>query len=244
MFSLQLHLTRVILDKSYDLLLPMLPTTYHLQPITFLALAAYLIGSFPAGYLIGRCCGIDIRQHGSGNIGATNVVRVLGKKWGALVFTIDFLKGLIPVVVAMSWSHAVGIVPASAPGAVAALMALLGHSFPVWLEFRGGKGISTSAGIIVGLFPGAFPFCIGSWLLIFYTTGYVSLASLIGAAMLPVTVAFFYFLGPRYDSPSWMGADWLSLVLAFLMASVVIWRHRGNLKRLSEGTEPSFKKKN
>lgn len=215
----------------------------NLYSLIWSVLAAYLIGSFPTGYLVARCCGIDIRQHGSGNIGATNVVRVLGKKWGALVFVIDFLKGLIPVVIAMQWSHAVGIVPASAPGAVVALMALLGHSFPIWLRFRGGKGISTSAGIIVGLFPGSFPFCIGSWLLIFYTTGYVSLASLIGAVMLPVTVAVFYFLRPCYDWPSWMSADWLSLLVAGLMASVVIWRHRSNLKRLWEGTEHSFKKK-
>ena len=139
-------------------------TNYELQTTNFLVwmalvVGAYLIGSFPAGYLVGHCCGIDIRQHGSGNIGATNVVRVLGKKWGALVFIIDFLKGWLPVILATRWSEAIHMDPRSAPGAVAALMALLGHNFPCWLGFRGGKGISTSAGIIVGLFPGAFPFC-------------------------------------------------------------------------------------
>lgn len=204
---------------------------------------SYLIGSFPAGYLVGLWCGIDIRQHGSGNIGATNVVRVLGKKWGGLVFGIDFFKGLIPVVLAMYGGRTIGIVPVSAPGALAALMSLLGHSFPCWLAFRGGKGISTSAGIIVGLFPASFLFCLGSWLLIFFTTGYVSLASLVGSAMLPITVTFFYFFGAHYNWPFWIRGDWLSLTLSFLMASVVVWRHRSNLKRLFEGTESNFKKR-
>ncbi|MBX9577313.1 MAG: glycerol-3-phosphate 1-O-acyltransferase PlsY [Chthoniobacterales bacterium] len=227
----------------------LLPPVSSLQPPAFLtawvllAVGAYFIGSFPAGYLVGRCCGIDIRQHGSGNIGATNVVRVLGKKWGGIVFAIDFLKGWLPVILATRWSEAVHINPHSAPGALAALMALLGHNFPCWLSFRGGKGISTSAGIIVGLFPGAFPFCIGSWLIVFFTTGYVSLASLVGASMLPLTVAVFYFFGSRYDWPSWISADWLSFLVALLMAIVVIWRHRGNLKRLCQGTEPNFKSK-
>jgi glycerol-3-phosphate acyltransferase PlsY len=219
-----------------------LPTANFL-PWILIVLGAYLIGSFPTGYLAGRCSGIDIRQHGSGNIGATNVVRVLGKKWGGLVLAIDFFKGWLPVVLATQWGEAFAINPHSAPGAIAALMALLGHSFPCWLGFRGGKGISTSAGIIVGLFPGSFPFCLGSWLLVFFTTGYVSLASLVGAAMLPLTVMVFYFLNPHHDSSSWMSADWLSLLVAFLMGGVVIWRHRSNLKRLCQGTEPHFKKK-
>ncbi len=227
----------------------LLPPVSSLQPPAFLtawvllAVGAYFVGSFPAGYLMGRCRGIDIRQHGSGNVGATNVVRVLGKKWGGIVFAIDFLKGWLPVILATQWSEAVHINPHSAPGAVAALMALLGHSFPFWLGFRGGKGISTSAGIIVGLFPGAFPFCIGSWLIVFFATGYVSLGSLVGASMLPLTVAVFYFMGPRYDWPSWMRADWLSLLVAFLMATVVIWRHRSNIDRLLAGTEARSKTK-
>ena len=227
----------------------LLPPASSLQPPAFLtawvllAVGAYFVGSFPAGYLMGRCRGIDIRQHGSGNVGATNVVRVLGKKWGGIVFAIDFLKGWLPVILATQWSEAVHINPHSAPGAVAALMALLGHSFPFWLGFRGGKGISTSAGIIVGLFPGAFPFCIGSWLIVFFATGYVSLGSLVGASMLPLTVAVFYFMGPRYDWPSWMRADWLSLLVAFLMATVVIWRHRSNIDRLRAGTEARSKTK-
>ena len=213
-------------------------------PWILLAIGAYFIGSFPAGYLMGLCCGIDIRQHGSGNIGATNVVRVLGKKWGGIVFAIDFLKGWLPVVLATQWGEVVHIAPHSAPGAVAAFMALLGHSFPCWLGFRGGKGISTSAGIIVGLFPGAFPFCLGSWFLVFFATGYVSLASLVGAAMLPIMVIIFYFLGHLYDWSSWLKGDWLSIVIAILMAGLVIWRHRSNFQRLREGTETSFKKKN
>ena len=212
--------------------------------LLYVILLSYLVGSFPTSLIVSKLAkGIDIRQHGSGNVGATNVVRVLGKKWGGIVFAIDFLKGWLPVILATQWSEAVHINPHSAPGAVAALMALLGHSFPFWLGFRGGKGISTSAGIIVGLFPGAFPFCIGSWLIVFFATGYVSLGSLVGASMLPLTVAVFYFMGPRYDWPSWMRADWLSLLVAFLMATVVIWRHRSNIDRLLAGTEARSKTK-
>jgi len=235
-------LSKIEIINRRQMLLTSLSPIFFLAWI-FLALTAYLIGSFPTGYLVGRYCGIDIRQHGSGNIGATNVVRVLGKKWGGIVFVIDFLKGWIPVILATQWSEAVHINPHSAPGAVAALMALLGHSFPCWLGFRGGKGISTSAGIIVGLFPGSFLFCLGSWLIVFFATGYVSLASLVGSFMLPVTVTLFYFIGPRYDEPAWMRADWFSIFVACLMAAVVIWRHRSNLKRLCQGTEPNFKKK-
>ncbi len=220
-----------------------LASNIHFSAWLLLSFVSYLIGSVPVGYLVGRYCGIDIRQHGSGNIGATNVVRVLGKKWGGTVFALDFLKGWVPVILATRWSEAVHMDPHSAPGAVAALMSLLGHNFPCWLGFRGGKGISTSAGIIVGLFPGSFSFCLGSWLIVFFTTGYVSLASLIGASMLPVTVTIFYFMGAHYDWPSWMRADWLSVLVSLLMTAVVIWRHRSNWRRLCDGTEPSFKKK-
>jgi glycerol-3-phosphate acyltransferase PlsY len=208
----------------------------------FLVVGAYLIGSFPAGYIAGRCSGIDIREHGSGNVGATNVVRVLGKKWGAAVLIIDFLKGWLPVFLATQWSEALQISPHSAPGAVAALMALVGHSFPCWLGFRGGKGIATSAGIIVALFPGALPFCLISWLAIFFTTGYVSLASLVAALMLPLTVIGFFFWDPHAEAFSWMRTDWLAVLVACLMGSLVIWRHRSNWRRLCAGTEPNFKK--
>ena len=130
-----------------------------LAPWLLIAVASYLLGSIPFGFIAGRICGIDIRTKGSGNIGATNVLRVLGKKWGYAVFLLDFVKGLLPVLLALAWGRSIGVNPTSAPGALAALCALLGHSFPVWLGFKGGKGIASSAGVIIGLFGiGAFLF--------------------------------------------------------------------------------------
>jgi glycerol-3-phosphate acyltransferase PlsY len=203
-------------------------------PWILIIVGSYLLGSIPSGYLAGLCCGVDLRTQGSGNIGATNAVRVLGKPWGYAVFLVDFSKGLIPVLLANHYSIHHGIHPASAPGALAALCALLGHSFPVSLGFKGGKGIASSAGVIVGLFPAAFLFVIGIWLLLFTTTRYVSIASIAASIALPVSVTILYFLHR---------ADWLALLVSILMCSLAVWRHRGNISRLRAGTEPRFLKK-
>jgi len=207
----------------------------YLAPWLLIAVASYLLGSIPFGFIAGRICGIDIRTQGSGNIGATNVLRVLGKKWGYAVFFLDFVKGLLPVLLALSWGRSIGVHPASAPGALAALCALLGHSFPVWLGFNGGKGIASSAGVIVGLFGiGAFLFCLGSWLLFFSVTRYVSVASIAASIAVPVSVSVLYFMHR---------SDWLTLLVACLMCLLAIWRHRSNITRLRAGTEPRFDKK-
>ena len=206
-----------------------------LAPWLLIAVASYLLGSIPFGFIAGRICGIDIRTQGSGNIGATNVLRVLGKKWGYAVFCLDFVKGLLPVLLALFWGRSIGVNPASAPGALAALCTLLGHSFPVWLGFKGGKGIASSAGVIVGLFGiGAFLFCLGSWLLFFSVTRYVSVASIAAAIAVPVSVSVLYFMHR---------SDWLTLFVACLMCVLAIWRHRSNITRLRAGTEPRFDKK-
>ena len=206
-----------------------------LAPWLLIALGSYLLGSIPFGFIAGRICGIDIRTQGSGNIGATNVLRVLGKKWGYAVFFLDFLKGILPVLLALAWGRSIGVNPASAPGALAALCTLLGHSFPVWLGFKGGKGIASSAGVIVGLFgTGAFLFCLGSWLLFFSVTRYVSVASIAAAIAVPVSVSVLYFMHR---------SDWLTLFVACLMCVLAIWRHRSNITRLRAGTEPRFDKK-
>jgi glycerol-3-phosphate acyltransferase PlsY len=204
-------------------------------PWLLIALGSYLLGSIPFGFLAGRLCGIDIRTKGSGNIGATNVLRVLGKKWGYAVFLLDFLKGLLPVLFALDWGHAHGVNPTSAPGALAALCTLLGHSFPVWLGFKGGKGIASSAGVIVGLFGlGAFLFCLGTWMLLFTTTRYVSVASLGGAVALPLAVTLLLLMHRT---------DWLALVVSIIMCLLAVWRHRSNIVRLRAGTEPRFERK-
>ncbi|MFI0347699.1 MAG: glycerol-3-phosphate 1-O-acyltransferase PlsY [Chthoniobacterales bacterium] len=206
-----------------------------------LILGAYLFGSFPSGYLAGRCCGIDIRRHGSGSTGATNVVRVINKKWGYTVFAIDCLKGFLPVLLATSWSRSVGIEPLSAPGAVAAVAALLGHNFPIWLKFQGGKGMATSTGIIFGLFPGAFFACLVVWVLLFYGTRYVSVASIGAAIALPASVILFYIL-ERFSIavPLWTQVDWLSVVVSIVMGVLALVRHRANIERLLAGRELKF----
>ncbi len=203
-------------------------------PWLLLVISSYLMGSIPAGYLAGRLCGVDLRTQGSGNIGATNALRVLGKAWGSGVFLVDFLKGLLPVYLAGIWSAQLGVHPSSAPGALAGLCVLLGHSFPVWLRFQGGKGIASSAGVIVGLFPSVFFFCIGSWLFFFMLTRYVSVASIAASITLPLAVAMLFMLHR---------ADWLALLLSMMMCLLALWRHRSNIARLRVGMEPRFEQK-
>lgn len=208
---------------------------HPLLPWLLIAVGSYLIGSIPFGYLAGRLCGIDIRTKGSGNIGATNALRVLGKKWGYAVFLLDFLKAWLPVKLALGWGIALMVHPASAPGALAGLCVLIGHSFPVWLGFKGGKGIASSAGVMVGLFSLAvFLVCLGMWLLLFTVTRYVSIASIVAAVSLPVAVGILVFLHR---------ADWLGFTVSVVMAFLAIWRHRSNIVRLRAGTEPRFERK-
>lgn len=204
-------------------------------PWFLIALGSYLLGSIPFGYLAGRICGIDLRTQGSGNIGATNALRVLGKKWGYAVFLLDFLKAWLPVKLALGWGIALSVDPASAPGALAGFCALLGHSFPVWLGFKGGKGIASSAGVIVGLFSlPVFLICLGLWLLLFTTTRYVSVASIGASLALPMTVGVLFWFHR---------ADWLGLAVSVLMAALAVWRHRTNISRLRAGTEARFERK-
>jgi acyl phosphate:glycerol-3-phosphate acyltransferase len=196
--------------------------------------ASYLIGSVPAGYIAGRVAGIDIRTVGSGNIGATNVTRTLGKSYGYPVFAVDFLKGLAAVIISVSMGQRAQ--PISAPvelfGIVAAVCCVLGHSFPVWLRFKGGKGVATSAGALFGLMPRVALIAVAVWLIIFYLTRYVSVASMIAALAVPITMMF---LGQR--------AGTALLYFSICLAAVVIIRHRSNLSRLARGTEPRFKRK-
>jgi len=206
-----------------------------LYPWLLIALGSYLLGSIPFGYLAGRICGVDLRTQGSGNIGATNALRVLGKKWGYAVFLLDFLKAWLPVKLAMGWGIALMADPASAPGALAGFCALIGHSFPVWLGFKGGKGIASSAGVIVGLLSlPVFLICLGLWLLLFTTTRYVSVASIGASLALPITVGVLFWLDR---------ADWLKLAVSVLMAALAVWRHRTNITRLRAGTEARFERK-
>lgn len=209
------------------------------------AVVAYLIGSFPSGYIAGRLCGVDLRSAGSGNIGATNALRVLGKKWGYSVFAADAFKGALAVLV--------GFAMAEVPGwrgpqpvhmaVVAALFAIIGHSFPVWLGFKGGKGIATSAGIMLALFPGAvFLSGLLVWLVLFFTTRYVSVASLGSAVTLPsVSLALYLFGNP--DAWFFGRCDPMLVAISGIMSALAIWRHKGNIERLIAGTEKRFERK-
>ena len=192
---------------------------------------AYVAGATPFGYMAGKLKGVDIRAHGSGNIGATNVIRILGKGIGIPVFILDALKGLVPVCLAGWWFRQSPALAGSAPLAevLAALGAVLGHSFTFWLGFRGGKGVATTAGAMLGLSPIVLLGGIAVWLLLFLTTRYVSLASMAaGLALCAGTAAQGHFTG-HLNVPL--------LSLTAIIALLVIWRHRSNIQRLLAGTE-------
>ena len=200
-------------------------------------LGSYLLGSIPCGYLAGRLGGIDIRKTGSGNVGATNVVRVLGKRYGYPVFALDVLKGFGAV--KMSMLMAPGRPPewnsAEIFGILAAMSSVLGHLYPPWLKFDGGKGVATSAGALLALTPVATLVGVTMWIIVFLLTRYVSLASIIAAVILPVVILVFSSQDQNIGKP---------LVFSSVcVAAVVIWRHRSNLSRLIRGTEPRFTRK-
>ncbi len=147
-------------------------------------LVSYLLGSIPAGYLVGRIAGIDIRKVGSGNIGATNVTRTLGRRYGYLVFLVDFAKGAVAVCISILLSQHVEPKPRSTEiyGIVGAVFCVLGHVFPIWLKLKGGKGVATSAGALFGLMPLAALIGGVVWVFTFEVTRYVSVASVTTAA--------------------------------------------------------------
>jgi acyl phosphate:glycerol-3-phosphate acyltransferase len=200
-------------------------------------LIAYLIGSFPTGYIIGRFRGIDLRKVGSGNVGATNATRVLGKKFGYLVFLIDFCKGLGPVFVAGSIASRCGLTSFATDIciAVAGIFSVVGHSYPVWLRFKGGKGVATSLGVIFGIsWIAALTMC-AVWIVMFKVTRYVSVASIAAAIALPVAMITLSFLH-NLRSP-------VFIYFSLCLAAIVVIRHRSNLSRLLSGSEPRFVRK-
>lgn len=192
-------------------------------------LLSYLLGSMPTGYLWGRAVGKDVRKHGSGNIGATNVFRVLGKTAGITVLLIDALKGYGAAVWIPSLVNSLPLGEASQQGDVSLMLiggflGIIGHNYTCWLGFKGGKGIATSAGVLLGLLPQSFLVALITWIILMLLFRYVSVASIGAAAALPVSAFIF-------KSPGQLKA------LAILMGVMAIWKHRPNIERLKNGHE-------
>jgi glycerol-3-phosphate acyltransferase PlsY len=218
-------------------------------PLILMMPLGFLAGSIPFGVLIARAHGIDIRQHGSKNIGATNVLRVLGKKPGALCFALDVAKGLIPTLLAGLLAGVVGRFDMPASTALLWLGAMacpiLGHMFSPWVGFRGGKGVATGLGSLLGVLPiltiagvGAFAL----WVVVVARWRYVGLASSVAAASLPAWIAG-SFLAARnlgWLERPWLEAAWPFLAVGTLLAALVIYKHRANLRRVLSGTESKF----
>ncbi len=212
-------------------------------PIVVSALLAYLLGAIPFGWIVARARGVDIFAVGSKNIGATNVARCVGKKWGILTFILDCLKGyvscaLVAPFVFMAFAkfgHAVDPAPTATAFAgiklLCGVMSVVGHSFPVFLKFKGGKGVATSAGLLLGIAPAACGIAFAAWLVIFIASRYVSLASILAALALGIIA----WVLPAYREVGW----WLPAVLTVL-AVLVIVRHHANIDRLIHGKELRF----
>lgn len=187
----------------------------------------YLIGSIPTAFIFGKILkGIDIRQHGSGNVGATNAFRVLGKRWGAVVLVLDILKGVVPVV------FVAGFLSPDVIGRItAALAAVSGHNWTCFLGFKGGKGIATTLGVLIGLTV-AIPevrwpvlVCVLAWAICFVVTAYVSVSSILAAIVLPLAMVIFSAPTPI-------------VLLSIVFCIFVVMRHKPNIHRLLQGQEP------
>lgn len=199
-----------------------------MHPIAAVVIA-YLLGSIPFAYLAGRVRGVDLRQHGSGNLGATNAVRVLGVPTGAAVYVLDTLKGFLPVFLLVPmlvatrvdlWAIGIGVA------------AIVGHVRPVYLGFqKGGKGVATAGGVFLALAPLATALGLAVWVLVFLPSGYVSLASLVTAALFPIAMLA---TGTPIRSALFG--------VAVAMAAFVVWTHRANIGRLKRGEEHRFRR--
>jgi glycerol-3-phosphate acyltransferase PlsY len=225
-------------------------------------LLAFLCGSIPFGLMIAKAKGINIREHGSGNIGATNVLRVVGKKYGITCLLLDALKGFIPVVIAVNLIQIAGknvglfhigaldefalLLPAAEQfkgqlvHVITALVAVLGHNYSPWVGFKGGKGIATSAGVLLALMPAGVGLLLVVWLVVFLISRYVSLASVIAAAALPLITIYGSWFHGRIADGTWnKPLFFFSLIISIL----AVWKHRTNITRLLAGTEHRFTRK-
>lgn len=201
-----------------------------------LIIGAYLLGSVPFGLIIARAHGKDLRAIGSGNIGATNVSRALGRKWACFCFLLDLLKGLVPTLLAVLLISSPPTVTELLVPLAAGCAAVLGHIFPLYLKFKGGKGVATSFGVALGLWP-YYTICalcaIVVWIVVVLIWRYVSLASIIASLAFPLALVLAIIL-----VPDWQFVHlWPLLIAATAIPIMVVLRHRENIKRLLAGTE-------
>ncbi|HUU16641.1 MAG TPA: glycerol-3-phosphate 1-O-acyltransferase PlsY [Sedimentisphaerales bacterium] len=205
-------------------------------------IGAYLLGSIPFGLLIAKAHGKDLRSIGSGNIGATNVSRALGRKWAYVCFVLDVLKGMVPMLAMLSFTRPLSTQSQTEKVILLWLWlavgcgAILGHIFPIYVKFKGGKGVATSFGVALGLWPYyticAF-FAIAIWIVVVLIWRYVSLASIAASVTFPIVLIMAIVLKPGWDFVSL----WPLLIAATAIPLMVIIRHRENIKRLLAGTE-------
>ena len=241
------------------------------MPPWLLPILGFLIGSVPFGLLIAKAGGVDIRQHGSGNIGATNVFRVMGKGRGIGCMILDMLKGLVPVILAVNLVRFEGRDPTMAIGFLTGLAepfpaakqfyvqsihvltgmaAIIGHNYSPWIGFKGGKGIATTGGVLLGLMPFAVVVLVLIWLIGVVITRYVSVGSIATGIALPLLTLWgsrvHHVDGIDTNPTLWEAGTWNKPLLAFAVFAgiLAIWRHRGNIQRLMNGTESKvFSKK-
>lgn len=205
----------------------------------FAIIAAYLLGSIPFGLLIAKAHGKDLRSIGSGNIGATNVSRALGRKWAYICFALDVLKGLIPMFVTMLITKPDSVLSLWLWLAVGCA-AILGHIFPIYLRFKGGKGVATSFGVALGVWP-YYTVCVliafGIWIAVVLIWRYVSLASIAASVAFIIALIAAIILKPKWE----FTGLWPILITAVAIPVMVIVRHRENIKRLLTGTESKIR---
>jgi glycerol-3-phosphate acyltransferase PlsY len=200
-----------------------------------LIIGSYLLGSIPFGLLIAKAHGKDLRSIGSGNIGATNVSRALGRKWAYFCFVLDVFKGLIPMLAAMLITKPDSVLTLWLWLAVGC-SAIIGHIFPIYIKFKGGKGVATSFGVALGLWP-YYTICVllaaGVWILVVSIWRYVSLASIVASVAFPLVLIAAIIVKPDWD----FGNLWPIVIVAVAIPIMVILRHRENINRLLAGTE-------